>query len=162
MNVQQIKYALDFGCGRGRNTLPLLEQGFHVVAVDHDPDALEILRNKTKKYVDVLTIVQQDIRDYDTDQQFDLVLATFVLHFLPNEDAVAVFRKMTRFLRPQGIIEFAYMLGKGRQVPAEIMKILEHDYVAKEQKVKIIDDPGHPEFPEPHQHKIFFYLGKKK
>src|SRR6266702_6846057 len=43
--LSQRKDALDLGCGAGRDTRFLLEQGFAVTAVDSDPHAITLLAN---------------------------------------------------------------------------------------------------------------------
>ena len=49
---------LDIGCGAGRHSLYLQEQGFEVVSVDNSPLAIEVCRSKGLRNAQVLSITQ--------------------------------------------------------------------------------------------------------
>ncbi|WP_371409283.1 class I SAM-dependent methyltransferase [Micromonospora zamorensis] len=71
---------LELGCGTGRLTFPLLQQGHHVVALDLSPDMLDVLRHRLAEpanegYADRLEIVQADMADLDLGRRFDLIVA---------------------------------------------------------------------------------------
>jgi SAM-dependent methyltransferase len=74
------KYALDLGCGAGRDTRFLLEQGFAVTAVDNNPHAIALLADFPR---DRLRAVHASFEAFEF-ETFDLVNAHFALSFLPN------------------------------------------------------------------------------
>jgi SAM-dependent methyltransferase len=65
---------LDLMCGTGRVTLPLIDAGHDVTAIDNSPELLDILR---QKLTHPATIIQADVCDFDLERQFDLVILPF-------------------------------------------------------------------------------------
>ncbi|WP_099855269.1 class I SAM-dependent methyltransferase [Micromonospora zamorensis] len=71
---------LELGCGTGRLTFPLLQQGHQVVALDLSPDMLGVLRCRLTEpaiegYADRLEVVQADMADLDLGRRFELIVA---------------------------------------------------------------------------------------
>jgi tellurite methyltransferase len=91
--------ALDLGCGAGRDTRYLLEQGFQVTAVDSDANAMAILATFPQEK---LRTVQSSFVDFAF-ENYDLINAHFCLPFLPREQFYAVFGKVREALNPEGI-----------------------------------------------------------
>lgn len=91
--------ALDLGCGAGRDTRYLLEQGFQVTAVDADTNAMAILATFPQER---LRAAQSSFVDFSF-ENYDLINAHFSLPFLPREQFYAVFEKVRQALNPQGI-----------------------------------------------------------
>ncbi len=76
--------ALDLGAGDGRNTLYLAEQGFEVIAVDAAPAGIEkIDRHLADVGLTAHTVVA-DLRDYELPPAIDLLIASYVIHLLPD------------------------------------------------------------------------------
>lgn len=98
--VAKKERALDLGCGAGRDTRYLLEQGFQVTAVDADANAMAILA--TFPYQERLRAVQSSFVDFPL-ENYDLINAHFSLPFLPREQFYAVFEKVRQVLNPDGI-----------------------------------------------------------
>lgn len=103
------RHILDVGCGAGNYTLKLLERlpNLDVTLVDLsrpmlDRAAERVGRATTGK---VMT-VQGDIREIElADENFDIVLASAVLHHLRNDSEwQAVFAAFHRALRPGGSV----------------------------------------------------------
>lgn len=69
--VRGVGSALDVGCGSGRDAVALAATGWHVVATDPLPDALERGRDLEARYGDGPSV---DWRDSLPDETFDLVL----------------------------------------------------------------------------------------
>jgi len=95
--------ALDFGCGTGRSTRFLRNQGFHVLGVDiSEPMLVEArLRDPQGHYQ---RVPDNDLRDLPG-SAYDLVLAAFTFDNIPTmEKKVALFRSLRRSLRPGGRI----------------------------------------------------------
>ena len=77
---------LDLGAGEGSVTLPMLELGATVTAVDLSSDMLEMLRNKCSSHGSRLTVRCEDIADVlrDDTSEYDIVTANSFLHHIPD------------------------------------------------------------------------------
>ena len=101
---------LDLGCGTG--TLAVMakraEPGATVFAVDGDPAAIDLARQKiAREKIDVhlhMALAQQ--LPYPN-RCFDRVLSTLVLHHLSHEGKVAALREVARVLAPTGELHLA-------------------------------------------------------
>jgi len=93
---------LDLGCGEGRNTLFLLEQGMSVTAVDISANAITKLKSQAVKHGDQLRTEIQDVRAYRFAKQFDLIIAHGLLHLLPRSDWSRIIRFMKQHTKPLG------------------------------------------------------------
>jgi tellurite methyltransferase len=99
---------LDAGCGRGRNLLYLLRQGYPVLALDPDPTAIRAVRTLASQLAP--TLPAENFRAEAVEEtsfpagSADVVLSNAVLHFARDEDH---FRAMLlgcwRLLRPEGL-----------------------------------------------------------
>jgi len=78
--VPQKGRALDLGAGAGRDTRYLLQQGFHVTAVDNDPQAVAMLRSFPEEKLQVVQAAFEDVA-FET---YDLINAQFALPFFPT------------------------------------------------------------------------------
>lgn len=150
--------ALDYGAGTGRNSLYLANLGIDVLAVDQDIEDLEKLAINNK----LVYPVKADLRDWEIQGKFDLVVATNVLQFFDNDTATRCLKDMTNCLNSGGVLCLTYILDKKISLPFGFEEILTSKFKVINSGTKIIQDSGHPDFPEPHQHKIFYFLGIKK
>ncbi len=91
--------ALDLGAGAGRDTVFLLEQGFHVTAVDREGSSIAILEGLPQQN---LTLVQSAFADF-TFETYDIISAQYALPFNPKQTFNEVLAKLKRALRPGGI-----------------------------------------------------------
>jgi tellurite methyltransferase len=91
--------ALDLGCGAGRDTRFLLEQGFRVTAVDADPHAVALMAGFSQ---DHLRVVQSSFETFEF-ETYDLVNAHFALPFLSEEHFHLVFARIRQALQAGGI-----------------------------------------------------------
>lgn len=150
--------ALDYGAGTGRNSIYLANLGINVLAVDQDIEDLEKLAINNK----LVYPVKADLRDWEIHGKFDLVVATNVLQFFDNDTATRCLMDMTNCLNSNGVLCLTYILDKKISLPLGFEEILTSKFEEINSETKIIQDPGHPDFPEPHQHEIFYFLGIKK
>ncbi len=91
--------ALDLGCGAGRDTRFLLDQGFMVTAVDSDPHVVALLAEFPQEH---LKVVQSSFEAFQF-EKYDLVNAHYSLPFMPQAKFHLVFSSITQALRAQGI-----------------------------------------------------------
>jgi 2-polyprenyl-3-methyl-5-hydroxy-6-metoxy-1,4-benzoquinol methylase len=98
-----IPRVLDLGAGEGSATLPFLELGARVTAVDISENQLEELRNKCQQqYGDRLIVKCQDIYDSlsNSQDQYDIIVASSFLHHIP--DYLGLIQKSLPLLTPHG------------------------------------------------------------
>lgn len=95
---------LDAGCGEGRNLIYFLNSGYHVYGIDRDTSAVKALRfiaGSLRPDLDRDNFRQGDIENLPyTDQTFDLIIASAVLHFASNDNHfLKMFGELIRCLK---------------------------------------------------------------
>lgn len=97
--------AIDVGAGQGHHTIFLAEHGFTVTAIDTDATLVENLSKITQEKNLPIIAKVGDVRNLDVQgEQWDVVICTFVLHFLQDDEidkAVSLLKSITK---PGGII----------------------------------------------------------
>jgi len=95
---------LDLGAGEGSATLPFLELGAHVTAVDISESQLAVLGQKCGRFATRLRVYGEDINEMlkGTEERYDIVVMNSFVHHIP--DYLAVFQKSIAILRPNGLI----------------------------------------------------------
>jgi len=90
--------ALELGCGSGRATVPVLDRGLHVVAVERGPRLIDAVARRTKGRA--IEFVCARFEDYEPEPAgFDLVYAAQAWHWLAPDGRN---EKVARALRPDG------------------------------------------------------------
>ena len=93
-------YAVDLGSGSGRDTLELLRRGWRVLAVDAEPAAMELLRQRAP---DGATLETRLGRFADVDwPRADLVTSSFSLPFAPPDASSRTWERIRTSLVPGG------------------------------------------------------------
>ncbi len=102
---QTNKLALDLGAGTGSDSIHLLEQGFKVIALDGETNALDILKNRTtKKQRKELTLEHAFMQNYSiTENTYDLINATYALPFCTKSDFLKVWKNIYKGLKSNGV-----------------------------------------------------------
>jgi SAM-dependent methyltransferase len=97
-----VPFAVDLGCGEGRDTVELLRQGWQVLAVDAEPKAIERLLNRSE--IKTTSLKTQVIRfeQLQLPAEVDLINASFCLPFCQAPDFPFVWQKIVTSLRPGG------------------------------------------------------------
>ena len=100
---------LDAGCGRGRNLVFLLREGYEVRALDPDPGAVEATRTLARRLAPSLPEANVRCEPVDAstfpDACADAVLSNAVLHFARDEERfLAMLRGTWRLLAPGGLL----------------------------------------------------------
>ena len=86
--------ALDLGCGQGRNSLFLAQQGFDVTAVDQNELSLEILQSIVEQEDLDMPVGLYDINSASISQAYDFIVSTVVLMFLQADRIPAIIQNM--------------------------------------------------------------------
>lgn len=115
-SVRPGQRVVDLGCGTGQISLPLAEQGGHVLAVDVSPAMVERLRKEA---------IARDLGDLEgmaepieslslPPQSVDLIVTSYALHHLRDQDKSALVNNALQWLRPGGRLLIADMMfGRG-------------------------------------------------
>ena len=87
-------FAVDLGCGAGRDTRELLRRGWHVLATDMAPQGIEILRRLTPpEHHERLETQVSDLAAFEI-PACDLVNANLILPFLPADAYAATWGRI--------------------------------------------------------------------
>jgi ubiquinone/menaquinone biosynthesis C-methylase UbiE len=101
---------LDIGCGDGRDTAYLLEQGADVIGIDLSGSMLE----EAKKNVLNGNFIKMDMRRLEfPDGQFDGVWASGCVYHVTKDEFKKVLREIHRVLKRNGVFSFNFKLGEG-------------------------------------------------
>lgn len=100
--VTKSHHILEVGCGEGRDAHPLLTNGYHLLATDISPAAIDYCRKLMPDFAQhfqVLDCVQGRL-----EETFDFICAVAVVHMLvTDEDRNAFYRFIHHHLKPDGI-----------------------------------------------------------
>jgi tellurite methyltransferase len=95
--------ALELGCGAGSGVLRLVERGLRVLAVDQEPEALEITKSRLPEGADVhLLKAQFQALEFEPNS-FDVIVAGFSLFFLRSWEFGRVWKQLGTALKPGGV-----------------------------------------------------------
>jgi membrane dipeptidase len=94
-------FAVDLGCGTGRDTAELLRRGWRVLAIDRQPEALELLHALAGPDSPLLATAQAAFEEAEW-PECDLVNASFALPFCRADAFPALWRRIVEGLRPGG------------------------------------------------------------
>jgi SAM-dependent methyltransferase len=100
---------LDLGCGTGRASAVLANEGYQIVGVDASPDMLAMAEQRLENIRPTPRLLCQDIRELDLGSyRFDLVMSLCdTLNYLTSiEDLHAAFRSVASHLMPGGVFVF--------------------------------------------------------
>lgn len=146
---------LDLGCGKCKFSKLFIDKGIDVTGVD---------KENTIESKDNLVFVQKDIREFEFEKEFDLVIGTGILHFLKRDEA----HQMIKNIKENTILNgfnFFICMSNEEKYNDEI-----HFYPNKGELNKLYSDweiiqnefclsKKHGE--EMHQHKIIIFLAQK-
>ena len=95
---------LDLGSGEGSVTLPFLQLGAKVVAVDISKKQLGLLKRKCGKFGNMLEVRCEDINEElkDKREQYDIIVFNSFLHHIP--DYISMISEATSVLAKNGYI----------------------------------------------------------
>src|SRR6266496_4610079 len=73
-NLQTGNKVLDLMCGYGRHTLALARKGIEVIAIDNLTDYVDEIKAIAAKENLPITCIQTDVIEYESREEFDLVI----------------------------------------------------------------------------------------
>lgn len=96
------RYAIDLGCGAGIETMALLEQGWHVLAIDQQSEATAGV--SARGALDHAGRLMTQTASFENVElpPADLIWAGLSLPFCPPEHFPRLWKKITSSLRPDG------------------------------------------------------------
>jgi tellurite methyltransferase len=96
-------FAVDLGCGTGRDTVELLRRGWSVLAVDAEPEAIERLRRRPEA-ASAGGRLRTDVARFEAASwlEADLVSSSFALPFCPPAAFHGLWARIVSSLRPGG------------------------------------------------------------
>ena len=99
---------LELACGTGRLSVPLAEDGHDVVGLDVSGSMLGAARRKASAAGVEIEFVQTDMRSFELDREFALVIVSCnsLSHLVTNEELVGALRRIGRHLAPGGLLAF--------------------------------------------------------
>ena len=100
------KKVLDFGCGSGRDTKYFLESGFDVTSTDGSEELCKSASTYTG--IQVKHMLFQDLNEADC---YDGIWACSSILHLSKDELRIVINKMSRALKPNGIIYTSFKYG---------------------------------------------------
>lgn len=98
---------LDFGCGSGRDSKYFCDRGYEVDAVDGSEELCKLAREYTGIHVK-----QMLFADLDATEEYDGIWACASILHLPSSELKAVFLKMIKALKIDGIIYASFKYGE--------------------------------------------------
>ena len=109
-NLEPQSSVLDMACGAGRHAIAFAKKGFKVTAVDLSQRLLaEAKKNAIEAGVNI-DYVLSDILDYNSEQQFNLIvnLFTSIGYFEKDDENFAVVKKAYSLLKKEGYFVIDY------------------------------------------------------
>lgn len=100
-NVSDI---IDLGCGTGRHDVELSKMGYQCAGVDISRMMIDIARRNASEYMSNMEFVTADIRDYETEAEYEAVISLFhVMSYQnTNDDIVSAFKTARKLLKKAG------------------------------------------------------------
>lgn len=96
---------LDLGCGTGETSISLLKEYplARVTGIDSSPDMLEVARKKVKHTTWRVDFLCQDIKAFNLEGEFDVIISGFSLHFLTPDQKEEILGKCLALLKDGGM-----------------------------------------------------------
>ncbi len=110
--------AVDLGCGHGLQSIPLLNRGFDVIAIDSskllldqlEANVLDLQKSRSQREVRQLTAVQDDLLNFpaalSAGSAADAIICMgdTITHLKSQDDVKALIQKAAKHLSPQGTL----------------------------------------------------------
>jgi SAM-dependent methyltransferase len=102
--THQVKDVLDVACGNGRHIIGLARRGYNCTGLDYTPERIQVAKARAQHERISLKLLEGDATKLAYDNEFDAVLALYILFLLPDdEDMQECLRRIHRSLKSGGI-----------------------------------------------------------
>ena len=150
--------ALDIGCGSGgRYIHKLIDRGFDVTGIDISAKMIELA---TEHHPDQ-AFYHADISNWQTEQQYDLIIGWDSLFHLPLDSHKAVLEKICAMLAPNGVIIYSYGDASGEHISQWKNEDFYYSSIGTTANITILMQQGvtckhleHDQHPAPHVYLI--------
>lgn len=95
-------FAIDLGCGDGRDTVELLQRGWRVLGIDGETEAIERLRDRPDISLAQLETQIMRFEQLQLPDSVDLINASFCLPFCPPDHFPTLWQTIVQALRSGG------------------------------------------------------------
>ncbi len=114
---------IDLGCGKGNDTLYLIEKGKKVISCDQSKNAISNIKSNFPEVYDARCFNMLDGLPFE-DNSYELVIADLCLHYFKEIDTFKIINEIKRILvnsghlilRVNSINDINYGAGKGKEV----------------------------------------------
>ncbi|MFH1656720.1 MAG: class I SAM-dependent methyltransferase [Candidatus Nealsonbacteria bacterium] len=99
---------LEIGAGTGRITIPLLEKGADVTALDISSNMLKILEEKAEKKNIKTKTICADMRNFKLRDKFEAIIITYrsFQHLYTVDNQIKTLKNIKKYLKPNGVLIF--------------------------------------------------------
>ena len=153
---KKLRFAVDLGCGNGRDTIELLRRGWRVLAIDGQTEAISQIRQRTDINRTYLETRVQRFENLTLPPEVDLINASFCLPFCPAANFSELWEVMMTSLKSGG--RFCGHLFGDRDSWASLSDVITHTRQQVEQLLK----PFHQEIFDEEEHGGKTALGEEK
>ena len=102
-NTKKQYNILDLGCGDGRNSIFFSSLGHKVTAIDTSKSYISFLKQAADFGNYHLEPICSDVRNWNFDKSFDVILAHGLLHYFPKEYAISFIKKIQKHTKEGGV-----------------------------------------------------------
>jgi len=103
--TRPIRDVLDVACGNGRHVFGLASRGYQCTGLDYTPERVQVAQHRAKRDGVSVKLLQGDATRLNYENEFDAVLALYILFLLPSDDDVLkCLGQIHRALRKGGIL----------------------------------------------------------
>ena len=162
------RFAVDLGCGDGRDTVELLRQGWRVLAIDGEQAAISRLRGRSDINRTFLETRVQRFESLVLPPAIDLVNASFCLPFCPSEHFPSLWEDIALSVRSGG--RFCGQLFGDRDSWAGYSNISHHtrkqvEALLQSFEIEFLEEEEHPgqtPLGEPRYWHLFHIVARKE
>jgi len=103
--THRVRDVLDVACGNGRHVVGLAHRGYQCTGQDYTPEQVQIAKARAKREGVSVKLLQGDATRLKYENEFDAVLALYILFLLPDDDDVLkCLRQIHQALKSGGIL----------------------------------------------------------